>query len=200
MDQLATDRDRFLDLIRRWHAGHLRGDQVDHCVNVMRWLDRALDLEPAPIAGRREMVLAALGHDLYEDSAIPPKDIVAGYGEEVDRLIRGLTEQGGDIRGYVERVASGPEEVRLIKLCDGIDNYGGLVEKGFVQSKPAWAVNAVRKHMEPMFSRLEGIPFRKFSVAGPWLNQILADKREQFWECICEMLQGRIEQRSDGHA
>jgi hypothetical protein len=128
VDQLEIDRERFLTLIRKWHADHPRRDQVDHCINVARWLEHALDLEPGPVANRRNLVLAALGHDLYEDTAIPSADIVAGFGAKVDRLIDGLTEKDGDIAGYIERVASGPEEVRLIKLCDGIDNYGGLVK------------------------------------------------------------------------
>lgn len=187
MDQLVADRDRFLAIVRRWHAGHERVDQVEHCENVANLLNRALDLEPGPVAARREMILAALGHDLYEDSEIPPSDVIA-FGADVDQLIRVVTEEKDGVGPYVERVAVGPEEARLIKLCDGADNYGGLVEKNLVSAEPAKWVRVVRKHMEPMFSRLASIPFARYPVAGAWLSQLLAEKRERFWAVVEGML------------
>lgn len=188
MNQLDGDRKQFLDLIRQWHKGHPRPDQVDHCVNVMRWLERALDMEPQPVAERREMTLAALGHDLYEDSKISPTDVEATYGKEVDRLIEGVTERAG-VAEFVARVESGPEEARLIKLCDGIDNYGGLVENGLLRANPAKWVEIVRRQMEPMFSGIERVPFQKYPFAGKWLSQELIKRREAFWAVVRDMLQ-----------
>jgi hypothetical protein len=199
VDQLNADRVRFLTLVRQWHAGHPRGDQVDHCVNVMHWLERALDLEPAPLAARRDMVPAALGHDLYEDSAILPADIITGFGRRVDCLILGLTE-GESVASYVERVAVGPEEVRLIKLCDGIDNYGGLVETGLLRMDPAKWVDIVRRQMEPMFTRLASLPFRKYPSAGELLSEELAKRREQFWEAVAELLRETAAEKSPSRA
>jgi hypothetical protein len=191
MDQISTDREQFLALVRQWHAGHAREDQVEHCVNVADLLVRALDLEPAPVAARHDMVLAALGHDLYEDSDIERADVARDFGNQVDKLIQALTEEKDGVGPYVERVAAGPEEARLIKLCDGADNYGGLVEKKLVYENPAKWVNKVRKHMEPMFSRLGSIPFRKYPAAGAWLSGLLAKKREGFW-MVVEELVGRL--------
>ena len=120
------------------------------------------------MSGRREMILAALGHDLYEDSAIPRAE-VAGVAE------------------FVERVASGSEEARLIKLCDGIDNYCGLVENGLLRDEPDKWVETVRRQMEPMFNRIDGISFQKYPVAGKWLTQELAIKRESLWTVVREL-------------
>jgi len=148
--------------------------------------------EPQPVAARREMTLAALGHDLYEDSDILPADVEAKYGKAVNRLIEGVTERAG-VAEFVARVASAPEEARLVKLCDGIDNYGGLVENGLLRADPAKWVEIVRRQMEPMFSGIEAVPFRQYPVAGKWLSQELAKKREAFWVagriafmCFCE--------------
>jgi hypothetical protein len=188
VDQLDADREQFLTLIRRWHAAQPRPDQVRHCENVMRWLEQALDLDAVPRPARRDMVLAALGHDLFEDTAIPPADIVANFGAQVDRLIRTLTEGPDGVPAYVEQVASGPEEGRLIKLCDGIDNYSGLVENRLVLGDTAKWVQVVRRPMEPMFSRLAAIPFRQYPKAGPWLSQALAERRERFWALVEDLL------------
>jgi hypothetical protein len=188
MVHFDADREQFLDLIRQWHKGHPRPDQVDHCINVMRWLERALEMEPWPVPARRDLILAALGHDLYEDTAIQRADVVGAYGKEVDQLIEGVTERAG-VTEFAERVATGSEGARLIKLCDGIDNYGGLVEKGLARAAPAKWLEVVRRQMEPMFSRIEGILFKEYPVAGGWLTQELTKKREEFWAVIRELLQ-----------
>jgi hypothetical protein len=157
--KLAEDCKRFQALVAHWHAPHRRKDQVEHCVNVMEQLKDALVRESVSCAEQRPMLLAALGHDLYEDSKIPPGKIIEEYGPDVHQLIQTLTEGPEGVHAYVDQVASGPEESRLIKLCDGIDNYGGLVEKGFVKKDPAYWLWMVRRHMEPIFNRLETIPF-----------------------------------------
>jgi hypothetical protein len=187
MAHFIADRDTFMALVRKWHEGHERPDQVEHCENVANLLDQALNLDQPAVAARRDIILAALGHDLYEDSKIPQAEILR-FGKEVDQLIRALTEEKDGVGPYVERVASGPEEARLIKLCDGADNYGGLVQNKLVNVNPSKWVRVVRLHMEPMFSRLDAIPFQKYPKAGTWLRQVLAVKREQFWAAIEELL------------
>jgi hypothetical protein len=71
---------------------------------------------------------------------------------------------------------------------DGADNYGGLVTKQLVTANPSKWVGVVRLHMEPMFSRLDSIPFQKYPKAGACLRQVLADKRADFWAAIEELL------------
>jgi hypothetical protein len=50
--------------------------------------------------------------------------------------------------------------------------------------------------MEPMFSRLDVIPFQKYPNAGAWLRHVLADKRQHFWAVIEELL-GKVETKGD---
>jgi hypothetical protein len=200
----TSDRERFVALIQHWHADHERPDQVQHCLNVAHLLEQALALgDLVSTESRRVMVLAALGHDLYEDSAIPHSDIVAGFGAQVDAMIQELTEdtKNGGVAEYVERVAIGSEEARLIKFCDGIDNYGGLIDNGLVQREPARWIKIVRDHMEPMFTRLVLVPFAKYPRGGAWLSGLLQEKRERFWKAAgepSETLQAREAVGLDG--
>jgi hypothetical protein len=189
--RLNEDRAHFLALVEEWHKGHPRDDQVAHCVNVAECLESALDQDSVSCAERRDMVLAALGHDLYEDSKIPHGVVIKDFGPGVHHLIQTLTEGPEGVPAYVDQVASGPEEARLIKICDGIDNYGGLVEHGLLQKEPAKRVRTVRTHMEPMFTRLETIPFRQYPKAGMWLSKLVAEKREQFWAVVENLLRER---------
>lgn len=174
------EQKRFLTLIRFWHDGHPRADQVKHCANVMRLLEQALDMEPISPATRRAMLLAALGHDLYEDSDIEPSQVSTEYGSDVERLIEAMTERCG-MDEYIERMASGPEEARLIKLADLIDNYSNLVDGGLLQSDPRHWIEIVRRQMEPMFDRTTPLPFRQFPIAGGLLRERLDKERARFW-------------------
>ena len=66
-------------------------DQVGQSEEAIAQFKQALKLEPPALAPRRDMILAALGHDLYEDSQIPQAEILK-FGVEVDQLILLLTE------------------------------------------------------------------------------------------------------------
>lgn len=72
---------------------------------------------------RERLYLAALGHDLYEDTKVTRADIERQFGEDVAAWIQGMTNDGDDDRAaYLARMAAAPEEVRLIKLADVIEN------------------------------------------------------------------------------
>ncbi|HEY1189024.1 MAG TPA: hypothetical protein VGE74_15325 [Gemmata sp.] len=189
MTEPAAEFEPFLNLVRHWHTGHPRTDQVQHCQRVWDWLRQALDREPAPVPARRELLLAALGHDLYEDSAIPRAQVATEYGADVDRLIEAVTERDG-VAEFVERVAGGSEGARLVKLADGIDNYDSLVRTGLLRADPAKWADVVRKQMEPMFSRIGGMPFHQYPTAGRWLAEQLDRHRERFWAELTSTLRG----------
>ena len=71
-----------------------------------------------------DLYLAALGHDLYEDTPVTPEDVRAGFGARVDALIEGMTNRGSDQdrAAYVARMGTADEGIRLIKVADLIDN------------------------------------------------------------------------------
>ena len=73
-------------------------------------------------------------------------------------------------------------------MCDGADNYGGLVQNKLVKRNPSKWVRVVRLHMEPMFSRLDAVPFQKYLKAGDSLKELLSEKRERFWAVVEELL------------
>jgi len=120
--------------IQEAHAGQFRnGGKVPywyHCQNAALIMEGALaqsqELRIAePLAV--DMYLAALGHDLYEDTKVKPDQIRKQFGERVNQYIEYMTnEQGDDNREqYLGKIRNAPEEVRLIKLGDAIDNLLG---------------------------------------------------------------------------
>lgn len=71
-----------------------------------------------------DLYLAALGHDLYEDTTVAPDEIRKRFGARVDALIEGMTNRAGDNdrSAYEAHMGSASEEVQLIKLADLTDN------------------------------------------------------------------------------
>ncbi|HPH64488.1 MAG TPA: hypothetical protein PLF40_02045 [Kofleriaceae bacterium] len=72
----------------------------------------------------QDLYLAALGHDLYEDTDISPADIRQRFGDRVDVFIESMTNRAGDHdrAAYEARMRGAEEEVRLVKLADLVDN------------------------------------------------------------------------------
>jgi hypothetical protein len=120
------------ELTRSAHDGQTRnGGRVPYWVHT----DAVADICRAALAtgGEREvvgaeaaddLVLAAYGHDLYEDTAVSPEAIRSEFGPRVDGWIRDLTNEAGDHdrAAYLAHIGAMSDEARVIKCADLIDN------------------------------------------------------------------------------
>jgi (p)ppGpp synthase/HD superfamily hydrolase len=176
------DRREFEAIVAELHTNHPRDDQFEHCRQVAGLLEQALERDGIHWPANRDMILAALGHDLYEDVKPKPVQCVSKYGAGVHDLISAVTEDDQlGVSEYIERVATGPEEAVLIKLCDGISNYGGLVDKKKLDDDAEGKLRkTVDQKMEPMFTRLEGYKFSLFPKAGKLLSGRLRHERQRY--------------------
>ena len=118
-------------LVVRAHERHRRDPGelpvAAHALSVAEILDDALamtgELRAQPEL-HCDLYLAALGHDLYQETTISATDVRDRFGVRVDQLIGGLTIRAGEheYHQYVARIGGADEEVRLIKLADLIEN------------------------------------------------------------------------------
>ena len=123
---------QLLELIIRGHAHQTRnGGNVPywvHCYRVSKILEYVLGKtkEGTP-RENRDIVLAGLGHDLYEDTKIDREYITKKFGANVDYLIFEATNVYGDheIRKYCKKIKGTSETALLIKLADLFDNMIG---------------------------------------------------------------------------
>ncbi len=89
----------------------------------------------ATYGGDEDQVIAALLHDTVEDCGGEPvlDEIRQQFGDEIAVMVEGLTEAAPLAgqpkppweprkRAYLDRLASLPQRVRLVSLCDKIDN------------------------------------------------------------------------------
>jgi len=76
------------------------------------------------VAAAEDVVLAAYGHDLYEDTSVSRDLIRREFGDRVDRWIADLTNERGDAdrAEYLRHLAATEDEVRVVKCADLIDN------------------------------------------------------------------------------
>jgi hypothetical protein len=112
------------------HTGQQRNagrvPYVVHVLSVGEILREALELtgECRDPELARDIYLAALGHDLYEDTSVSVEHVRRHFGTRVDGMIEGMTNRAGDDNrtAYEARMAGAEDEVRLIKIADLIDN------------------------------------------------------------------------------
>ena len=129
---MVNDYKQLLQLVKRGHAHQTRnGGHVPywvHCYRVSKLLEGSLDKtkEGSP-KERQVIILAALGHDLYEDTKVTREYIIKKFGAKIDSLIFEMTNVYGDheIRKYCEKLKTISEAGLLIKLADMSDNMIG---------------------------------------------------------------------------
>ena len=112
---------------RKWSKSH-----VGYITHPLRVAGMVTLLDGAT----EEMVAAAWLHDVVEDSHVTIEDIIVRFGKEVGAMVLGLTNasKGMDLpraeRKKIDRehLAQQSDEVKLIKLCDRIDNLRESIE------------------------------------------------------------------------
>lgn len=99
---------------------------VAHVMSVAEVLADALSRSGDPVddATKLDLYLAALGHDLYEDTSVTREEIKTRFGPRVDALMEAMTDRVGDHdrSDYEARIQASAEEERILKLADLVDN------------------------------------------------------------------------------
>lgn len=116
MRKLAEQRHR--GQVRKAREDEIPVPYIEHPKAVVKNLLDWGEPETSPAVG------IAWGHDLLEDTATTPREILAASDETVAAAIRLLThKKGTDKQFYLQHVArSGNREVLLVKISDRIHN------------------------------------------------------------------------------
>lgn len=75
-----------------------------------------------------EIVIAAILHDVVEDTNVTLEQVRAEFGENVARLVQGMSEPNrkdtweNRKRGTLEFLETAPQDILLIELADKLDN------------------------------------------------------------------------------
>ncbi len=124
------------------HSGQYRNDgkvpYVQHCLNVAEVLTNVLkqNNETPPKQKLETLQLIGLGHDLFEDTSVGPREISQQFSNEISEGIDSLSNYDGDdnTKNYLKKIKDSSDETKLIKTADLVDNtlsvYYGLHDLG----------------------------------------------------------------------
>jgi hypothetical protein len=124
LDQLR----RMRALTRQAHAGQTRNNgRIPYWVHtdaVAQICWEAITHADEPVDSAVDLLLAAYGHDLYEDTSVSRELIRREFGLRVDTWIADLTNERGDANrdAYLRHLLDAEDEVRVVKCADLIDN------------------------------------------------------------------------------
>jgi (p)ppGpp synthase/HD superfamily hydrolase len=127
---------RALKFVQKMHKGQFRAGKVpvwQHLLRVSETLAHVLSHTKEGTPAQRQIIsIAALGHDLLEDTKATKAQIKNIFGERGFSLIEGMTNVHGDSNHapYIRAMKGASEEVRLIKLADLYDNVSSRNRTG----------------------------------------------------------------------
>jgi (p)ppGpp synthase/HD superfamily hydrolase len=114
-----------------------------------------------------DVAVAALLHDVVEDTELPLADVEAGFGPEVARIVAALTEnkqEGGVSRPWetrkqeaLDQLRRGGDDVVAVKAADALDSVRGLV-------------TAIRNHGPGVWDH-----FTRGALASLWFYRSVAE-------------------------
>lgn len=126
--------DSMLQLVKKMHKKQYRNNgKVPywfHCLSVAEIVLAGLEQskEINDNATITNIMCAALGHDLLEDTKIDRLELEKNFGDTIVGYIDELTNDEGDAYhiAYMRKIKNGSEEAGLIKYGDLIDNTIGV--------------------------------------------------------------------------
>lgn len=176
-----------LRYIQQKHRGQVRAGNVPvwyHAARVSQLLRLVLENEKeGSSAERTAIIVAALGHDVLEDTNATEKEIAALFGSRGLKLIQGMTNPWGDNVHvpYVRKVASSEEGVRLIKLADLYDNMTSAMYNLHILGVK-WAQGYFLPIVTPMWKAVTKTKFNTYKKSAGLLAGMVKISAKMFDE------------------
>lgn len=71
----------------------------------------------------QDLLIAALFHDLIEDTQITKKQIAKEFGENIAQIVDEVSKKEGEVKeDYLANIKNATKEARILKMADRIDN------------------------------------------------------------------------------
>ncbi|MBI1957226.1 MAG: HD domain-containing protein [Candidatus Niyogibacteria bacterium] len=167
-----------LAFVQKKHRGQKRAGGVPawhHLARVSEILSDALErYNEGVLSDRRIAPIAALGHDVLEDTKATPHDVRRVFGERGFELIWGMTNEWGDAHRapYVKKVIRSEELVRLMKLSDLADNLIN-VAYAFSELGEKWTSSYFLPIVTPMRNAIRKTRFVRYPKTAAHLIRIV---------------------------
>lgn len=129
-----------IEFAARAHAGQYRkGTRIPYIVHPLA-VARILIEQNAP----DDVIVAAVLHDVVEDTATSLDAVRGAFGDDIARLVQGMSEPNradtweNRKQHTMEYLETAPEGVLLIKVADQLDNIRGIRADYTRQGEAVW--------------------------------------------------------------
>jgi len=167
-----------LQFVKEKHAGQVRAGDTPtwyHLARVSYSLEILLEKYQEGTKEEQSIIpLAALGHDVLEDTDATHDEVRSVFGARGLELIVGMTNEWGDedVKPYVEKVSNAEEAIRLIKLSDLYDNISNSTYCMSLLGRE-WAVSFFLPIVTPMRESIIKTGFSTYArTAGEFKSMV----------------------------
>ena len=124
---------------------------------------------------RDDIIYAALGHDLIEDTDVSEDEIIAATNERTLSIIKDLTNPDDDshTERYMNQLEKASEEARIVKYADLIENTLSVTYNYHILGKD-WLEIFYRPILEKTTGVLGQTQFEKYPETARILKEMLA--------------------------
>jgi (p)ppGpp synthase/HD superfamily hydrolase len=178
ISSFETKRGKILTFVKKYHSKCTRKGPAEedwHHADRVSWLLELILRENGEfnqVSG--VAALAALGHDLVEDTRAKETEIKKVFGKEGFIIIEGMTNRKGDkiVGEYVKQVCLAPELVRLVKLSDLFDNCASILYN-LDRIGGAWTKKVYLPIVTPMATEIVKTTFEEYPETGATLKNAM---------------------------
>ena len=125
-----------LDAALEWHGAQQRKDGSPYASHLLQVAGLVLEH-----GGSTTAAVAALLHDVVEDTGVTVEEVRARFGDDVARIVEECTDSiEGEGRGadtwqrrkeaYVEHLRTGSADAALVSACDKLHNLRAMARDG----------------------------------------------------------------------
>lgn len=128
-DRLDDDTLAVLDDAVAFATAH-HGDQMRPSIEPVPYVEHLLETVDILVTGAgvvdREVLVAAVLHDVVEDTPCTLDEVRARYGPRVATLVDWVTKRGPTRLTYLRRLREAPPDALLVKLADRVSHVQHL--------------------------------------------------------------------------
>lgn len=149
-----------LDFAKLAHNGQKRDEGTPYIMHPLRVANILMD-EVA--AMKSDIICTALLHDVIEDCGITLKELKNNFNESIAQMVKILTKDPSienHKRVYVETIMNSNDPVKLVKVCDRLDNLRSL-RFSTNKAKMRRYINETEKKYVPMAEITNNYIFRE---------------------------------------
>lgn len=177
------------NLVKEYHKTQYRNKNkvpyIEHLIGVKSILSSVLEItgECTDEVLLKDMLDAALGHDLIEDTNISKEEIIETSSERALHLIEELSNPVDDAHTdeYMKQLVNASEEARIIKYCDLLENTTS-VSYGLQDLGIDWFYNFYEPILKRTTDNLANTNFVKYPKTANLLITTLKISKDLLYE------------------